>query len=60
MPDTFPAYLVYAAAILFAALAIKVWLRYRADRRRHTRCVFCDGLDGAHEHYCQRPAGGRL
>jgi hypothetical protein len=34
-------------------------LRLRADRRRHSCCVFCDGVDGEHAYCCTRP-GGRV
>lgn len=59
MPTFFLDCLIYAATALGTALAIKVALRYRADRRRHARCIFCDGRDGDHAYCCQRP-GARI
>ena len=60
MPDTIFQYLVYAALALFAALAAKVALRYRRDRRRVVSsrgCAFCDGIGGTHAPWC--PTGTR-
>ena len=52
LPHTIFGYLVYTPVALFLAIAVKVGLRYRADRHR---CVFCDGARGNHAPNCHRP-----
>jgi hypothetical protein len=59
LPDTSLSILIYAVILIAFAIAIKVALRLRADRRRHSCCVFCDGVDGEHAYCCTRP-GGRV